>query len=41
VLVCPEYFSGAIARRLRRLKVPTWPIGEIVERKGGAEFEFV
>ncbi len=41
VLVCPEYYSAAIARRLRRLKVPTWRIGEIVERSGKQEFELV
>jgi phosphoribosylformylglycinamidine cyclo-ligase len=40
VLVCPEYYSQAIARRLRRLRVPTWRIGEIVERKKEA-VEFV
>ena len=40
VLVCPEYYSRAIARRLRRLGVPTWPIGEVVERQGGPDFEF-
>jgi phosphoribosylformylglycinamidine cyclo-ligase len=34
VLVCPPYYSQAIARRLRRLRVPTWPIGEIVEGRG-------
>jgi len=40
-LICPEYFSRAIARRLRRLGVPTWPIGEVVERPSGApDFEF-
>jgi phosphoribosylformylglycinamidine cyclo-ligase len=32
-LVCPEYYSAAIARKLRRLKVPTWRIGEVVERR--------
>ncbi len=32
VLVCPEYYSGAIARRLRRLRIPTWRIGEIIKR---------
>jgi phosphoribosylformylglycinamidine cyclo-ligase len=32
VLVCPEYYSAAIARRLRRLRIPTWRIGEIVDR---------
>ena len=33
VLVCPEYYSGAIARRLRRLRVPTWRIGEVIRRE--------
>jgi phosphoribosylformylglycinamidine cyclo-ligase len=33
VLVCPEYYSEAIARRLRRLKIPTWRIGEVVKRE--------
>ncbi len=41
VLVCPEYYSAAIARRLRRLKVPTWRIGEVVERSAKEEFELV
>jgi phosphoribosylformylglycinamidine cyclo-ligase len=40
VLVCPEYYSQAIARRLRRLKIPTWRIGEVVERQKQA-VEFV
>ena len=39
-LICPEYYSQAIARRLRRLGVPTWRIGEIVERKDNRDFEF-
>ncbi|MHC4917618.1 MAG: phosphoribosylformylglycinamidine cyclo-ligase [Planctomycetota bacterium] len=40
VLVCPEYYSQAIARRLRRLRIPTWRIGEVVERQKDA-VEFV
>ena len=41
VLICPEYYSQAIARRLRRLGVPTWRIGEITEIQEGGAFQFV
>lgn len=40
ILICPEYFSQAIARRLRRLKIPTWMVGEVVDRHD-MDFELV
>jgi phosphoribosylformylglycinamidine cyclo-ligase len=42
VMVCPEYYSSSIIRRLRRSKVPAWRIGEVCKRKAGSsQVEFV